>query len=124
LSQNYYPMRELDERDWPDVIANSRKHQSGFGIILAIYALSCFAELPERPNILLIVADDMAYTDIGAYGGDILTPILDRLAAEGITFSRFYAVPTCSPTRSMLMSGTDNHIAGIGTMAGLDHARK
>jgi arylsulfatase A-like enzyme len=96
----------------------SRKHQWGFGIVLAIYALSCFAELPERPNILLIVADDMAYTDIGAYGGDIVTPNLDRLAAEGITFSRFYAAPTCSPTRSMLMSGTDNHIAGIGTMAG------
>jgi hypothetical protein len=68
LSQNYYPRREFDERDWPNVIAKSRKHQAGLVILLAIHPLSCFAELPERPNILLIVVDDIAYTDIGAYG--------------------------------------------------------
>jgi hypothetical protein len=50
------------------VIAKSRKHQAGLVILLAIHPLSCFAELPERPNILLIVVDDIAYTDIGAYG--------------------------------------------------------
>lgn len=75
---------------------------------------------PPRPNILLIVADDLAYTDLGVYGGEIGTPNLDALAREGVTFTDFYAASTCSPTRAMLLSGTDNHLAGLGTMAG-DH---
>ncbi|WP_233143832.1 arylsulfatase [Colwellia chukchiensis] len=73
----------------------------------------------ERPNILFIVADDMAYTDIGAFGGgDIQTPTLDTLADEGIRFSRFYAGAQCSTTRAMLMTGVDNHRAGLGTTVG------
>jgi arylsulfatase len=74
------------------------------------------AEPPERPNILLIVADDMGYSDIGAYGGEILTPALDQLAKEGLQLSNFHVLPTCSPTRSVLLSGMDNHRAGLGTM--------
>jgi arylsulfatase A-like enzyme len=70
----------------------------------------------ERPNILLIMADDMGYTDIGSFGGEIRTPNLDRLANEGMRFSNFHTSVSCSPTRSMLMSGTDNHIAGLGNM--------
>ena len=54
-----------------------------------------------RPNILLIVADDMGYSDIGSYGGEIPTPNLDRLADEGMSFTRFYAAPTCSPARAI-----------------------
>jgi arylsulfatase len=69
------------------------------------------------PNILLIVADDLGYSDLGSYGGDISTPSLDQLANEGLQFTHMYAAPTCSITRSMLMSGTDNHLAGLGTMA-------
>ncbi|NIB43494.1 arylsulfatase [Pseudomaricurvus alkylphenolicus] len=73
----------------------------------------------ERPNILLIVADDMAYTDIGAFGGgDIQTPNLDELANRGMVFSRFYAGASCSTTRSMLLTSVDNHRAGLGTMVG------
>ena len=72
-----------------------------------------------RPNILLIVADDMAYTDIGAFGGgDIATPVLDNLAQQGMVFSRFYAGASCTTTRSMLMTGIDNHRAGLGTTVG------
>ena len=71
----------------------------------------------ERPNILLIVADDMGYSDIGAYGGEIATPNLDDLAANGLTLTNFYTGPTCSVTRAMLISGQDNHIAGLGNMA-------
>ncbi len=74
----------------------------------------------RRPNFLLIVADDLGYTDLGVFGGEIGTPNLDALARSGITFTDFYAASTCSPTRSMLLSGTDNHLAGLGTMAG-DH---
>ena len=71
-----------------------------------------------RPNILLIVADDLGYTDMGAYGSEIRTPNLDNLAAEGLLLTDFYAAPTCSPTRAMLLSGTDHHLAGLGTMLG------
>ncbi|MBS0551731.1 MAG: sulfatase-like hydrolase/transferase, partial [Proteobacteria bacterium] len=71
----------------------------------------------KRPNILLVVADDLGYSDIGAFGGEIDTPNLDRLAQEGKRMTSFYASPFCSPTRSILMSGTDNHLAGFGAMA-------
>lgn len=71
----------------------------------------------ERPNVLLIVVDDMAFNDLGIYGGNINTPNIDKLVREGVAFTSFYAAPTCSPTRSMLLSGTDNHIAGLGNMA-------
>ena len=74
------------------------------------------AEQQERPNILLIVVDDMGYSDIGKFGGEIATPAIDALAATGIKMTNFYVGPTCSPTRSMLMSGNDNHVAGLGNM--------
>lgn len=90
-----------------------------FPFLLA--ALACiapaFAVAAERPNILLIVADDLGYSDLGAFGGEIETPNLDRLAESGLQLTSMYAAPTCSPTRAMLMSGTDNHLAGLGTMA-------
>jgi arylsulfatase len=77
---------------------------------------SVFAQADQRPNILLIVADDMAYSDLGSYGGEIETPALDALAKEGLRFSNFYVLPTCSPTRSSLMSGNTNHVGGMGVM--------
>lgn len=75
-----------------------------------------FASATERPNILLIVADDLGYSDLGAFGGEIDTPNLDQLTASGLQLTNMYAAPTCSPTRAMLMSGTDHHLAGLGTM--------
>jgi hypothetical protein len=73
------------------------------------------AQQGKRPNILLIVADDMGYSDLGCYGGEINTPVLDNLASQGLRCTNFYVSPTCSVTRSMLLTGTDNHIAGLGT---------
>ena len=70
----------------------------------------------KRPNILLIVADDMGYTDIGSFGSEIATPTLDTLAEEGLQLTNFHVLPTCSPSRSVLLSGVDNHRAGLGTM--------
>lgn len=70
----------------------------------------------ERPNILLIVTDDMGYSDISPFGGEIETPNLDRLAQSGMIFTDFHTSASCSPTRSMLFSGTDNHLAGLGSM--------
>ncbi|MBW2268539.1 MAG: arylsulfatase [Deltaproteobacteria bacterium] len=78
-------------------------------------ATSVFAP-PRRPNVLLIVADDMGWSDLGALGGEIPTPNLDALAAEGVLFSNFHVAATCSPTRAMLLTGVDNHRAGIGNM--------
>lgn len=70
----------------------------------------------QRPNIVIITADDMGYSDIGAYGSEIETPNLDQLAGNATLFTRFYTAPTCSPTRAMLLSGVDNHLAGLGNM--------
>jgi arylsulfatase len=69
-----------------------------------------------RPNFLVIVADDLGFSDIGAFGGEINTPNLDRLAYSGVRLTDFHSAPACSPTRAMLLTGTDHHVAGIGTM--------
>ena len=71
-------------------------------------------EADERPNILLIVADDLGYADLGCYGGDVETTNIDQLAEQGIRFSRYHSAPKCAPARAMLLSGNDNHIAGMG----------
>jgi arylsulfatase len=77
------------------------------------------ASADERPNILLVMADDLGWTDMGSYGGEIETPNLDALAEQGLRFTDFHASVSCSPTRAMLMSGNDNHVAGLGTMGEL-----
>lgn len=74
-------------------------------------------DFSKPPNILLIVADDLGYADLGCYGGDIDTPNLDELASQGVRFSRFHTAPLCAPTRAMLLSGNDNHIAGMGAQS-------
>ncbi|CAF1132589.1 unnamed protein product [Rotaria sordida] len=72
----------------------------------------------SRPNFLIIVADDLGYTDISPYGSEISTPHLESLALYGGTlFTDFHTASACSPTRSMLLSGTDHHLAGIGQMS-------
>jgi arylsulfatase len=69
-----------------------------------------------RPNFLMIVVDDMGFSDLGCFGGEIKTPNIDALAAQGCLFSNFHTAPTCSPTRSMLLTGADNHVVGLGNM--------
>ena len=73
------------------------------------------AEVDERPNILLIVADDLGYADLGSYGSDIATPNIDALAAEGMLFTQFHTAVMCAPTRAMLLSGNNNHVAGMAS---------
>jgi len=84
-------------------------------LLFALLAGSCNAA-DTRPNIMLIVVDDMGYSDIAPFGGEIKTPNLDALASSGMRFTDFHTAPSCSPTRSMMFSGTDNHIAGVGSM--------
>jgi arylsulfatase len=89
--------------------------------MLAVAAVNCRAAPPpaRQPNVLLIVADDLGYSDLGPFGGEIATPTLDLLAQAGLRLSNFHALSSCSPTRSVLLSGTDNHVAGMGTMGEL-----
>jgi arylsulfatase len=71
----------------------------------------------SQPNILILVADDLGFSDIAPFGGNIQTPVLQKLSQEGMLFSNFYVLPTCSPTRSALLTGNDNHVAGVGVMS-------
>jgi arylsulfatase A-like enzyme len=87
-----------------------------------VLAMGCLAfgahalATPKRPNIVVLVADDWGYSDVGAFGSEIATPNLDTLAREGVRFSDFHVTASCSPTRSMLLTGVDNHRNGVGNM--------
>ncbi|MDO8539389.1 MAG: arylsulfatase [Opitutaceae bacterium] len=81
------------------------------------FALGCAgaaAPLAPRPNIVLIVADDMGYSDVGCFGSEISTPHIDRLAREGLRFTQFYNVTRCSPSRAAMLSGVYSQQAGLG----------
>ncbi|NIA31745.1 MAG: sulfatase-like hydrolase/transferase, partial [Actinobacteria bacterium] len=79
-------------------------------------ALLSRANVAKKPNIVLIMADDMGYSDIGCYGGEVHTPNIDRLAANGIRFTQFYNTARCCPTRASLMTGLYPHQVGMGWM--------
>ena len=85
--------------------------------ILAVIALSILASAQvtaaERPNVVVIVADDLGWADVGYHGGNIDTPSLDRLAEQGVQLNRFYTTPICSPTRAALMTGRDPMRLGV-----------
>src|SRR5262245_37957464 len=75
------------------------------------------AAAPARPpNILIVLSDDMGFSDLGCYGGEIRTPHLDQLAAAGLRFSQFYNTARCCPTRASLLTGLYPHQAGVGHM--------
>ena len=67
----------------------------------------------QQPNVIVILADDLGYTDLSAYGSEIHTPNIDRLADQGVKFSNYHTSPTCGPSRAMLLTGVDNHLAGV-----------
>ncbi len=83
-----------------------------------IFALPAAAQqaLAQRPNIVVILADDVGFTDLGSYGGEARTPNIDALAQRGAQFSRYYSSPLCSPSRAMLLTGMDNHRTGHSTI--------
>ena len=92
------------------------KSASIFAAISAsLVTLSSAASAP-RPNIIVIMSDDMGYSDIGCYGSEIETPVLDKLAANGLRYTQFYNTARCCPTRASLLSGLYAHQAGIGQM--------
>lgn len=85
---------------------------------LVVLITSSFTTAAEqsRPNVLLIFADDLGYSDIGCYGGEIATPNLDRLASNGLRFRQFYNCTRCCPSRASLLTGLYPHQAGVGLM--------
>lgn len=94
----------------------------GAGLACLLGGIVSFAWAQERPHVLLILADDVGYSDLGCYGGEISTPNLDRLAAEGLRFTQFYNGARCCPSRASLLTGVYPHQAGMGFMVrSLDH---
>lgn len=85
-------------------------------VLLFIVASTLNIAAAQKPNIILIMADDMGFSDIGCYGGEIRTPNLDKLGKNGIRFTQFYNSARCCPTRASLMTGLYPHQAGIGHM--------
>jgi arylsulfatase len=83
---------------------------------LAAPAVAVAADAPRRPNIVIILGDDLGFSDLGSYGGEIRTPTFDALAKDGVRFTNFYTHASSSPTRSMLLTGVDTHLNGLGNM--------
>ncbi len=88
----------------------------GVGLLLVVAGILGCQTSAERPNILIILADDLGYSDIGAYGGEIHTPALDTLAENGVRFRQFYNAGRCCPTRASLLTGRYPHGVGMGAM--------
>ena len=96
------------------------RSRSTFKTILAMWtSAALLISTPvwaKRPNIVVMLADDWGFSDVGAFGSEIQTPNLNQLAQTGVRFSNFHVSASCSPTRSMLLTGVDNHLNGVGNM--------
>ncbi|MEO0981686.1 MAG: arylsulfatase [Pseudomonadota bacterium] len=86
------------------------------GVIAALVLMVGSARAQERPNIVLILADDVGFLDFGTYGGEAATPNIDALAARGALFTNYRTSPLCAPSRAMLLTGIDNHRTGVATI--------
>src|SRR6266446_4792208 len=87
-----------------------------FSALFILIAQTTRAADASRPNVIVILADDMGFSDAGCYGGEIHTPHIDRLANEGVRFAQFYNMARCCPTRAALLTGLYPHQAGMGHM--------
>jgi arylsulfatase len=85
-------------------------------LLFVLTATASETTRPSRPNIVIVLVDDMGFSDVGCYGGEIDTPNIDRLAAGGLRFTQFYNSGRCCPTRASLMTGRHPHQVGIGHM--------
>src|SRR3982750_173246 len=87
-------------------------------VYLALALLATPAAAADKPNVLIILSDDMGFSDLGCYGGEIRTPNLDALAAGGLRYTQFYNCTRCCPSRACLLTGLYPHQAGVGDMTG------
>ena len=85
-------------------------------LVLVVSSPVWSATTGSRPNVVVLVADDWGFTDVGAFGGEISTPRIDELANRGVRFSNFHVAASCAPTRSMLLTGVENHRNGVGNL--------
>ncbi|MFT7306148.1 MAG: arylsulfatase A-like enzyme [Candidatus Azotimanducaceae bacterium] len=87
-------------------------------LTIVIWCLSMLIQASEStpPNIVLLLADDLGFSDLGAFGSEVSTPNIDLLAGRGVMFSNYHTAASCAPTRAMLMSGLSSHRAGLGNM--------
>lgn len=92
----------------------------GLTLILGLLALTNKQSINDRPNIIIIMADDMGFSDIGCYGSEISTPNLDKLAANGLKLRNFYNAGRCCPTRASLLTGKYSHAVGMGDMVSFE----
>lgn len=83
------------------------------GIVILVLATHAFAQT-GRPNIVLLIGDDVGFSDLSPFGSDIDTPNIARLASEGISFTNYHTPPACSPSRGQLHTGLDHHRIGLG----------
>ncbi len=111
-----YNTRCIDPRPHPK--ASRRVLLAQISTVFVAAAVAAAA--PERPNFLIIIADDMGYADAGSYGGEIATPNLDALAAGGLRFTQVYNTARCWPTRSSLLTGYDAQQIRRDGMRGVD----
>ncbi len=103
------------------LITRSMRMWSATAAALVLLGCAKTPPVPEpegRPNLLVVLADDLGFSDTGPYGGEIRTPTLDALAAAGFVATNFYVAPRGGPTRAMLMTGVDHHLAGFGGVRG------
>src|SRR5579872_3179013 len=99
-----------------------RSHSTGFCLLsicaaaIAFFTGAAAPAAETRPNIIIILADDMGFSDLGCYGSEIPTPNLDRMAREGLRLTEFYTTPRCCPSRAALLAGLYPQQAGVGAM--------
>src|SRR5262245_6055906 len=102
----------------------SRRRWPWLAVLASVILAGTTAGAAERPNILLILADDLGYSDVGCFGGEIRTPNLDALAADGLRLTQFYNATRCCPSRASLLTGLYPHQAGVGDMTGDEGPRR
>ncbi len=115
MKRDNHPIEKLTRRNFlknTGLFVGGAMTLSAFGLLVSVAEAQ---RRNKRPNILLVVVDDMGYSDVGCFGGEIRTPTIDKLARSGVRMTSFYTAPSCAPSRCILMSGTDNHLAGLGT---------
>ena len=107
----------LSERVLTVLTSSAALARAAAGVVALSLASAAPAEADNtRPNILLVLFDDVGFMDFGAYGSDTRTPTIDALAKKGVMLSRFHSSPFCGPSRAMLLTGMDNHQVGMGTL--------
>ena len=88
------------------------KIQTLLTLLLVLLNLQAWSQTETNPNIVLILVDDSGLMDFGSFGGEARTPNIDQLAQQGMMFTNFHTSPVCSPSRAMLVTGTDSHLTG------------